>query len=68
MAERISAYRDLVVKPEGNRPLRRPRRRGENMKMDLQDVGCGGMVWIYRTQDRDRWRVLVRAVLNIRVQ
>jgi hypothetical protein len=58
----------LVGKPGGKRPLRRPKhRREDNMKMDLQDVGCGVMVWIYLAQDRDRWWVLVKAVLNSRV-
>ena len=68
MGERRGVYRILVGKPEENRPLGRPRRRWEdNIKMDLQDVGCGGMDWIELAQDRGRWRKLVTMVMNLRV-
>ena len=66
-AER-GVYRVLVGKPEGSRPLGRPRRRWvDNIRMDLQQVGCGYMDWIGLAQDRDRWRKLVSAVINLRV-
>jgi len=67
--EQREAYRILVGKPEGKRPLGRPRRRWvDNISMNLQEVGCGYMDRIGLAQDRDRWRKLVSAVMNIRVQ
>jgi hypothetical protein len=59
----------LVGKPEGKRPMGRTRRRWEDdTKMDLQEVGCGGMDWIGLAQNRDKWRALVNAVMNHLVQ
>ena len=67
-ARRGGVYRVLVGKPEGKRPLGRPRRRWvHNIRMDLQEVGCGYMDWIGLAQDTDRWRTLVSAVMNVRV-
>jgi hypothetical protein len=64
--EKRCAYRILVGRPEGRRPLGRPRRRWENnIKMDLQDVGWG-MGWIELVLDKDRWRAVVNAVMNLR--
>ena len=68
MGEERGVYRVLVEKPEGRSPLERPRRRWvHNIRTDLQDVGCGYMDWIGQDQDRDRWRTLVSAVMNLRV-
>ena len=68
MGERRDIYRVLVGKPEGKRPLGRPRRRWEdNIKMGLQNVGSGGGDWIELAEDRDWWRALVNAVMNLRV-
>ena len=68
MGEERGVYRVLVGKPEGKRPLGRARRRWvDNIRMDLQEVGCGYMDWIGLAQDRDRWRTLVSVVMNLRV-
>jgi len=68
MSEERGVYRVLVGKPEGRRPLGRPRRRCVyNIRTDLQEVGCGYVDWIGVAQDRDRWRTFVSAVMNLRV-
>jgi len=68
MEENRALYRVLVGKPDGKRPLGRPRHRWEdNIKMDLQEEGCEVMDWIDVAQDRDRWRALANAVMNLRV-
>ena len=68
IGEERGAYRVLVGKLEGRRPLGRPRLRCvDNIRMDLQEVGCGNMDWIGLAQDRDMWRTLVSAVMNLRV-
>jgi hypothetical protein len=68
MGEKRGVYRVLVVKPEGKRPMGRPRRRWvDNIRMYLQELGCGYMDWIGLAQDRDRCRTLVSAMMNLRV-
>ena len=68
MEERRGVDRVLVRKPEGKRPLGRSRQSWNyNIKMHLQEVGCGGLDWIDVAQDRDRWRAVVNAVMNLRV-
>jgi hypothetical protein len=68
MGEKRNAYTVLVGKPEGKRPLGRPRRMYvDNIKMDLRGIGWGGMDWIDLAQDRDQWRALVNTVMNLRV-
>ena len=68
MVEERGVYTVLLGKPDGKRPLGRPRRRWvDNIRMDLQEVGCGYMDWIGLAQVRDSWRTLVSAVMNLRV-
>jgi hypothetical protein len=68
MGEKRNAYRLLVGKPEGKRPLGRPRRKWvDNIKIDLLEIGWSGVDWIGLAQDRDKWRALVNAVMNLRV-
>jgi len=68
MGERRGVYRVLVGKPEGKRPLVKPRRRWEdNIKLDLRETGCGNMEWIDLAEDRDRWQTFVNVVMNFRV-
>jgi hypothetical protein len=68
MGEKLDAYRLLLGKQEGKRPLGRPRRRWvDNIKMDLREIGWDGVDWIDMAQDRDHWRALVNTVLNLQV-
>jgi hypothetical protein len=68
MGEERDVYRVLVGKPDGRRPLGRSRRRWEdNIRMDLREVGCGCVDWKELALDRDRWRALVSAVMNLRI-
>jgi hypothetical protein len=68
MEEKRNAYRILAGKPEGERPLGRPRRRGMgSIKMDLSEIGRDGSDWMDMAQDRDQWRVLVNTLMNLRV-
>ena len=69
MGDRRGVYRILIETPEGKRPLGRTRHRWkDNMKMGLQELGCGGVEWIDLCQDTDWWRALVNAIINLRVQ
>jgi hypothetical protein len=68
MGEKRNDYRILVGKPEGKRPLARPRRSWvDHIKMDLREIGWDGVDWTDRAQNRDRWRALVNTVLSLRV-
>jgi hypothetical protein len=65
MREKRNVYKILVEKPEGKRPLGRGRHRWEDIRMDLREIGWGGMEWIDLAQDRDQWRALLNMVMNL---
>jgi hypothetical protein len=68
IGQKMNAYRILVGKPKGKKPIGRTKRRWvDNLKMDLREIGRGGMDWIDLAQDRDQWRALVNTVMNLRV-
>jgi hypothetical protein len=68
MGEGRNVYRVLMGKLEGKRPLEKPRHKWEDgIKMDVREIGCGGVAWTHLAQDRDRWRAVVNAVMNLRV-
>jgi hypothetical protein len=68
MGEEIKVFKVLMGKPEGKRSLGRPRRKWEDgIRMDLKEIGLGGVDWIRLSQDRDRWRAVVSAVMNLRI-
>jgi hypothetical protein len=68
MGEKGTAYRSLVIKPEGKRPLGKPRRRWvDNIRFDVEEVGWGDVDWIGLAKDRNRWRAVVNSILNLRV-
>jgi hypothetical protein len=68
MGEKRKVFKVLVGKPEGKRPLGRSRRRWKDgIRMDLREIGLGGVYWIRLSRDRDRWRAVVSAVMNLRV-
>jgi hypothetical protein len=68
LGAKLNAFRILVGKPEGKRPLERPRSRWvDNIKMDLKEIGWDGRDWIDLAQERDHWRALVNTVMNLRV-
>jgi hypothetical protein len=68
MGEERKVYKVLVGKPEGKRPLERPRHRWEyGIRVNLREIGCGSVEWIHLAQDRDRWQAVTNTVMNLRV-